>query len=80
VVDLQQRPARTSGLDARVDVVVGWPVDEHLHRPRRRQGAQLFEGDPSTIVLKNHEIITIEISRRRSLAAFDWKSAANSGL
>ncbi len=46
------------------------------------KGAQLFEGDPSTIVLKNHEIITIEITPPTVTPppTFDWKSATNNGL
>jgi hypothetical protein len=46
------------------------------------KGAQLFEGDPSTIVLKSHEIVTIEITPPivTPPPAFDWKSSANSRL
>ena len=46
------------------------------------KGAQLFEGDPSTIVLKSHETITIEITPPDVTPppAFDWKSTANNGL
>ncbi len=46
------------------------------------KGAQLYEGDPSTIPLKNHEIITIEITPPTVTPppVFDWKSAANNGL
>src|SRR5215831_4606508 len=46
------------------------------------KGATLFEGDPSTIVLKNHEVITIEITPPTVTPppTFDWKSGANNGL
>jgi len=46
------------------------------------KGAQLFEGDPSTIVLKNHEVITIEITPPTVTPppAWDWKSSTNNGL
>jgi hypothetical protein len=45
------------------------------------KGAQLYSGDPSTIVLKSHETITIEITPPGvPPPAFDWKSSANNGL
>ena len=46
------------------------------------KGAQLFEGDPSTIVLKSHETITIEITPPTVTPppTFDWKSSTNNGL
>ncbi len=46
------------------------------------KGATLFEGDPNTIVLKNHEVITIEITPPSVTPppTFDWKSSANNGL
>src|SRR5216684_181065 len=46
------------------------------------KGAQLYEGDPSTIVLKSHEIVTIEITPPTVTPppAFDWKSSTNNGL
>ena len=46
------------------------------------KGPQAFTGDPRSIVLRSHEVITIEISPPdvNPPPAFDWKSAANSGL
>lgn len=46
------------------------------------KGPTVFEGDPSTIQLKAHEVITIEIVSGKPYTppAFDWKSAANNGL
>lgn len=46
------------------------------------KGPQLFTGDPKTIVLKAHEVITIEISPPTASPppVFDWMSAANTGL
>jgi hypothetical protein len=46
------------------------------------KGAQLFNGDPSTIVLASHEIITLEIQTGlpNPPPAFDWNSAVNKGL
>ncbi|OLB81948.1 MAG: hypothetical protein E6I81_02050 [Chloroflexi bacterium] len=46
------------------------------------KGPQPFTGDPRSIVLRSHEVITIEISPPdvNPPPAFDWKSAANSGL
>lgn len=46
------------------------------------KGAQLFTGDPKTIVLKAHEVITLEITSGKPTPppAFDWTSPANNGL
>ena len=46
------------------------------------KGAQLYEGDPNTIVLKSHEVITIEITPPvvTPPPTFDWKSSTNNGL
>jgi len=46
------------------------------------KGPQVYTGDPRTIQLKSHEVITIEITPPDVTPppAFDWKSAANSGL
>lgn len=46
------------------------------------KGAQLYDGDPRGIVLKSHEVITIEITPPTVSPppTFDWKSSANNGL
>ena len=46
------------------------------------KGATVYSGDPRAIVLRQHEVITIEITPPDVTPppAFDWKSAANSGL
>ncbi len=46
------------------------------------KGAQLYTGDPNDIVLKSHEIVTIELTPPtvNPPPAFDWKSSANNGL
>ena len=46
------------------------------------KGAQLYDGDPNTIALKSHEIVTIEITPPTVSPPpkFDWKSAAYNGL
>ncbi|TMD73672.1 MAG: hypothetical protein E6I82_06920 [Chloroflexi bacterium] len=46
------------------------------------KGPQLHEGDPRAIQLKSHEVVTIEITPPdvKPPPAFDWNSAANSGL
>jgi hypothetical protein len=46
------------------------------------KGAQLFTGDPKTIPLKAHEIITIEIASGKATTPppFNWSSSANNGL
>jgi len=46
------------------------------------KGAQLYEGDPSGIQLKSHEVITIEITPPTVSPPppFDWKSSSNNGL
>lgn len=46
------------------------------------KGAQPYTGDPRAIVLKSHEVITIEIAPPdlNPPPSFDWKSQANSGL
>jgi hypothetical protein len=46
------------------------------------KGATLFTGDPSSIVLKSHEVITIEITPPTVTPppAWDWKSTTNNGL
>jgi hypothetical protein len=46
------------------------------------KGPQLFTGDPKTIILKAHEVITLEITSGKPTAppAFDWSSATNKGL
>ena len=46
------------------------------------KGAQLFTGDPSTIVLKKHEVISLEITSGTPTTppAFNWSAPANSGL
>jgi hypothetical protein len=46
------------------------------------KGPQVYTGDPRAIQLKSHEVITIEITPPDVTPppAFDWKSAANSGL
>jgi hypothetical protein len=46
------------------------------------KGPQLFTGDPKTIVLSKHEVISLEITSGTPTPppAFDWTSAANSQL
>jgi hypothetical protein len=47
------------------------------------KGPQVYEGDPSTIVLKAHEVITVEVvssGKTFPPPSFDWNSAANKGL
>jgi hypothetical protein len=46
------------------------------------KGAQLFTGDPATIVLKAHEVISLEITSGQPTTppGFDWTAAGNSGL
>jgi hypothetical protein len=48
------------------------------------KGAQLYTGDPRTILLKAHEVITLEIGPASAdptpPPAFDWSSASNKGL
>jgi hypothetical protein len=46
------------------------------------KGAQLFTGDPATIVLKSHEVISLEISSGAATTppGFDWTAPGNSGL
>lgn len=46
------------------------------------KGPQLFTGDPNTIVLKTHEVITLEITSGTPTPAppFDWNSTSNKGL
>lgn len=46
------------------------------------KGAQPFTGDPGTIVLKAHEVISLEISSGAATPppGFDWTSPAYSGL
>ena len=46
------------------------------------KGPQVYEGDPSQIVLKAHEVVTIEIVSGQPIKppSFDWNSAANKGL
>jgi hypothetical protein len=46
------------------------------------KGPQLFTGDPKTIVLSKHEVISLEITSGTPSPppAFDWTSAANSNL
>jgi hypothetical protein len=46
------------------------------------KGPQLFTGDPGTIVLKAHEVISLEISSGPATTppGFDWTAAGNAGL
>ncbi len=46
------------------------------------KGPVLFDGDPKSIVLKTHEVISIEITSGKPTTppAFDWNSATNKGL
>jgi len=46
------------------------------------KGPQLFTGDPKTILLSKHEVISLEITSGTPTPppAFDWTSAANSQL
>ena len=46
------------------------------------KGATLYTGDPSSIILKSHEIITIEITPPTVTPPpkWDWKSSTNNGL
>ncbi|TMB95592.1 MAG: hypothetical protein E6J40_11690 [Chloroflexi bacterium] len=46
------------------------------------KGAVLYSGDPKSIVLKAHEVITIEITKDKPTPppAFDWDSGTNKGL
>ena len=46
------------------------------------KGAQVFTGDPRTISLKAHEVITLEITSGTPSPppSFDWTSTANNGL
>jgi hypothetical protein len=48
------------------------------------KGPQVYTGDPAKIVLKTHEVISIEITNAANPAtmppAFNWSSTANSGL
>jgi hypothetical protein len=46
------------------------------------KGPQVYDGDPATIVLKAHEVITIEIVSGKPITppSFDWNSTANKGL
>jgi hypothetical protein len=46
------------------------------------KGAQLFTGDPATIVLKSHEVISLEITSGPATTppGFDWTAAGNAGL
>jgi len=46
------------------------------------KGPQLFTGDPNTIVLKAHEVISLEITSGPPTPppGFDWNSATNKGL
>ena len=46
------------------------------------KGATLYTGDPGSIILKSHEIITIEITPPTVTPppAWDWKSSTNNGL
>jgi hypothetical protein len=46
------------------------------------KGPQLFTGDPGTIVLKAHEVVSLEITSGQPTAppGFDWTTTANAGL
>jgi hypothetical protein len=46
------------------------------------KGPQLFTGDPATIVLKKHEVITLEITTGQPTTppGFDWTASGNAGL
>jgi hypothetical protein len=46
------------------------------------KGPQLFSGDPATIVLKTHEVISLEITSGAATTppGFDWTATANAGL
>jgi hypothetical protein len=46
------------------------------------KGPQVFDGDPTTIQLKAHEVVTIEIVSGKPITppSFDWNSASNKGL
>jgi hypothetical protein len=46
------------------------------------KGPQLFNGDPNTIVLKTHEVISLEITSGQPTTppGFDWTTTANAGL
>jgi hypothetical protein len=46
------------------------------------KGAQLFTGDPGTIVLKAHEVISLEITSGQPTTppGFDWSAPGNAGL
>src|SRR5713101_3908340 len=46
------------------------------------KGAQPFTGDPATIVLKVHEVISLEITSGPATTppGFDWTAAGNAGL
>jgi hypothetical protein len=46
------------------------------------KGPQLFTGDPGTIVLKAHEVISLEITSGAATPppGFDWNATGNAGL
>ena len=46
------------------------------------KGPQLFTGDPNTIVLTKHEVISLEVASGTPTTppAFNWNSSTNSGL
>jgi hypothetical protein len=46
------------------------------------KGPQLFNGDPNTIVLKAHEVISLEITSGQPTKppGFDWTTTTNAGL
>jgi hypothetical protein len=46
------------------------------------KGAQLFTGDPGTIVLKAHEVISVEITTGQPTTppGFDWTANGHAGL
>jgi hypothetical protein len=46
------------------------------------KGAQLFTGDPATIVIKSHEVISLEITSGQATAppGFDWTAPGNAQL
>jgi hypothetical protein len=46
------------------------------------KGPQLFDGNPGTIVLKAHEVVSVEITSGAATPppAFNWSSTANAGL